>query len=1260
MAENKNQSWPSVTGRTRTGSGFDINNINPRQRLDNLRKQKFQGEMALTSQYAAIMQNLGARSIANQEQLAMTRQTNLQRMAGLYGNYFQEFGGVLNEGALEFLDKHSKINVPTLTAIMAGYEHARASAADRELMALQKQEQLLKEGLAIEQERAALADKRAANDALALTTNLEQAAKSYSDYMSGVIADAGGAGATGRRGAGGVAGAGGAASFQAPVTGGGGTGAVTDAAATGVFNPRDEKFVALQQQIANSKAAQTAGQGVQYGPLTQREIDIDKQITTFGDFGNTRNLAITGIAAPIVGGALTSYGSRAQLGYLDRQGKAFYDIANSDYMNFKNQTDVARLNLEAEEANIRRLARNDPRFSRHTNMERYLRGIERRNELRMDYMRRGIPIPRGLQDSPVEAQIRNRLLNANNLRSSLASATITERQGLQARNLIADQFLGGQSKIDMANKATAFQRGRGLIARGAGKLTSKLLGPVSWALTTLDLADEVYGGGAAIGRWLRNTGEDLLGVTTERLRQDPNYLENRITPGQEYDRRRNAFLAGENIVINRISGGRWNIGLENDIANMTIKRMRELGYEPNANEITQISINAGNNEQDSANALEALLRAQGDGSGNLAGTNDSIIKFYNDVLAESAYARTYATQANKAAQNQQITNQQAAEEAEKANMIDPRTHRFLAAMMKHYTDMGRQAGYDFHEGHAIQFANVLQQIIADMESGNKQGAVGANTSTGPATSRYQMKKGTFQSAVKWMLDEDEKAGNQLLNPNEREILREARSKDANFLDNDQYKHLLGMMVLLYPLKSSVSASKFGKGNPDIRGDQMIVDMIQQFKNGGNKLTPYLLSNIGVWHGGAGWGRTGEKEFSNIQNRYTALIQSNFGPDHVATGVYMPDAQIGEFLGNQGIQWDMRYDPTIWRNQWVAENFDKNEKGDDLVPKSTYKPYEQWKIDNGLNQVRQVGESTPVKEYNLGNLMTGQTVPGEANKYFYYENFPNFRGYAYANIEGLIPEFANRLGNFSNWYKENIGEEFYGSSGHRTKKDQEKVKASAGNSAAEPGYSYHGSGAAFDADWKRALSATRKAIKNNPDLLKKYGATDAADLLDKGLAQSGLTRNLKHRADEQHHIQATEDDAWRAAVNTELLDEHRKTGMLGTQPGSYYMRKNQSSGWTLPSVASLPFAPVEYPQVMVEEQAPSQIQYPQGLDFLGQYIDPRMVIQQPAYPQTNWQEGMNQLNQQPQQEEGNYGTVYIGSQQMQTFLGWDEQGNPVYQ
>lgn len=1154
MAENKNQSyasWPSVSG-SRTTDGIDLRGLNPvmAQRREMLRayQQRLAGDVAATRQISdlnsrltKIAQDLGASSIARQESLIASRQANYQRMMELYGNYFQQFGNVLNKDALDFLDQHSNIKVPTLTAIMAGYEHARASQAEQQLAMLDRQAKMAEAAYALDKQRADLEALKEANDALLQQQNLKNQAdavtainKSQSQYLTDVAEKVyGGRGVAGGRGTG-VAGAGGlgsgsaAGSFQAPVTGGtgaAGTGAVADGGATGVFNPNSPEFLAAQKQIADSKAAQTAGQGVQYGPLTQREIDIDKQITTFGDFGNTRNLAITSIAAPIVGGALTSYGSRAQLGYLDKQGKAIYDIANSDYMNFKNQTDIARLNLEAEEANIRRLARNDPRFSRHANMERYLRGIERRNELRMDYMRRGIPIPRGLQDSPIEAQIRNRLLNANNLRSSLASATITERQGLQARNLIADQFLGGQSKIDMANKATAFQRGRGLIARGAGKLASKVLGPVSWALTTLDLADEVYGGGAAIGRWLRNTGEDLLGVTTERLRQDPNYLENRITPGQEFDRRRNAFLAGENILLNRISGGRWNVGLENDIANMTIKRMRELGYEPSANEITQISMNVDRNEQDSANALEALLGAQGDGSGNLAGTNDSIIKFYNDVLAESAYQRTYATQVNKAAQNQQLTNQQAAEETEKANMIDHRTHRFLAAMMKHYTDMGRQAGYDFHEGHAIQFANAYMQFVADMESGNKQGAVGSMTSTGTAKSRYQFMDKTFQSAVQWMLDEDERAGNQLLNSNEREILREARTKDANFLDNNGYGNLLGFMTLLYPLKSSVSASKFGSGNPDITGQQMVVDMIQQFKNGGG-MTPYLLSNMGAAYSGALHGRMGKKEYANNQNRVTALIQSIYGPDHVATGVYMPNAQIGEFLGNQGIQWDMRYDPVVWRNQWVAENFDKNEKGDDLVPKSTYKPYEQWKIDNGLNQIRQVGKPEQITMSQYIKRLNDKVD--------------------FDNLDPLVKRQLNAMAEEVGKY----GKSVQLNSGRRdpAKNDELIRRWESGDREGmvhKPSKnSKHLIGTAFDMQ-RSGPNGLDEIVNNIPELKQKYG--DARGMM----AAYGFDNNVKNDP-----------------VHFSLNENFRKNN-------------SRNSGWTLPSVASLPFAPVEYPEVVVE-------------------------------------------------------------------------------
>ncbi len=66
------------------------------------------------------------------------RKTQGDKIAQITNDYFQKYGGVLNDKAIQFLMESSDIGVPTLTSIMAGYEVAKKSAADMEEKLLEK------------------------------------------------------------------------------------------------------------------------------------------------------------------------------------------------------------------------------------------------------------------------------------------------------------------------------------------------------------------------------------------------------------------------------------------------------------------------------------------------------------------------------------------------------------------------------------------------------------------------------------------------------------------------------------------------------------------------------------------------------------------------------------------------------------------------------------------------------------------------------------------------------------------------------------------------------------------------------------------------------------------------------------------------------------------------------------------------------------------------------------------------------------------
>ena len=88
---------------------------------------------ALSLRVAQMGQQAAMRSITLSEQLTNKRMQDLAMMAQAYKSHYEAFGGVLNESALAFLDRHANIDAPTFTSIMAGYEHARASRAQNAL-----------------------------------------------------------------------------------------------------------------------------------------------------------------------------------------------------------------------------------------------------------------------------------------------------------------------------------------------------------------------------------------------------------------------------------------------------------------------------------------------------------------------------------------------------------------------------------------------------------------------------------------------------------------------------------------------------------------------------------------------------------------------------------------------------------------------------------------------------------------------------------------------------------------------------------------------------------------------------------------------------------------------------------------------------------------------------------------------------------------------------------------------------------------------
>lgn len=107
--------------------------------------KRYQGETTRLATRAA-KQNMaiagldieaGLAGISNQQALYARRAQEIQTLQERYNEHFTKFAGVLNDKTLSFLQQQSNIPAPTLTSIMAGYEMARASAAEREERRLQ-------------------------------------------------------------------------------------------------------------------------------------------------------------------------------------------------------------------------------------------------------------------------------------------------------------------------------------------------------------------------------------------------------------------------------------------------------------------------------------------------------------------------------------------------------------------------------------------------------------------------------------------------------------------------------------------------------------------------------------------------------------------------------------------------------------------------------------------------------------------------------------------------------------------------------------------------------------------------------------------------------------------------------------------------------------------------------------------------------------------------------------------------------------------
>lgn len=131
---------------------------------------------------ARLSQMVTRRDVLNQNQLLANRQARIAELAEAQGRYFNQFGSVLNDKALSFLDEMSSISAPTFTAILAGYEHARASHADMEQARIKEYERVMNMEHELAKERVALRRQEMQNEisvAQAMNNQIMQDAQNY-------------------------------------------------------------------------------------------------------------------------------------------------------------------------------------------------------------------------------------------------------------------------------------------------------------------------------------------------------------------------------------------------------------------------------------------------------------------------------------------------------------------------------------------------------------------------------------------------------------------------------------------------------------------------------------------------------------------------------------------------------------------------------------------------------------------------------------------------------------------------------------------------------------------------------------------------------------------------------------------------------------------------------------------------------------------------------------------------------------------------
>ena len=1124
MAENKNQistqEWsermrsagrqsgvPSSIVRTPANVSGSLAHL--KSHLDSLAKQRYAlGLGNIRNQYDAaerianLTQGINANAIARKEQLYANRQANLDRMAQMYGQYYQQFGNVLNKEALDFLDQHSNIKVPTLTAIMAGYEHARASRAEQALAALDRTAKMAEAEAQLAEKQTALENEKAANDQYANLQRLDaqskanqavyDAQKAYLDEQArnemlgaGLASTGRGTGVRALPGFGGGVGAGaraGVGRVPSAVTGARSGETVAGGVSTGARAPiarvtqtpdgqtvaTDENGNVLGPVVADQNGqpvvvnnnGQTVGSVDANGNVIPTQQSLYAQYLAAGGGGLWQDpiesaVGYAGVPLAVSGGA-AFLGQNPRLGYVDPNVRARYDnIADLNRI-----ARDARGELNRSREILRMSAELDPRFANFqgaNRLENYVRA------------QRGLSNP---QAQLVLDEYNKVQRAAQNLRGARGArdAYIASEGGI-------DAIRAGRNALTTADNAGRTARYTGNTLRFLGnaggrqilsRVGSRFVPYVGWGMLAADalrFGPSLAGAAVAgLGQAGRNILGDLTGTRQEEIAAA--LAEGRPIPVQP------SFLqaAGEGWR----AGGRFlgNFGYMGGFANPEDVRNFEEFYKQRTGSTLDQDTRV---KFDKQNPVTRTVIMDGLLSGEINGI-DQVHKFIDDTI------NTYSNPQEQQAIQQQIDQENRDARFERSTGSNG-DHSGVKAVTEDIQNRLAKLGYDYTYDDVMDGANAYLDVLGWYETRNKAGAEGVPTKNGTAKSRWQLMDTNFDTGRKRIL---KKYGDKL-SQEDRQLLISA--KNANYLDNEYGQPLLAMIVLDNVFEDlAINNEHLDKKGPNIRSDQMfgeIVGMVKMAREDGDvddqgntRLDPIILGNIGRLGGVVHMRATDQK---NVGDWYTNVN----GAINEFPGIgFRRNAQ-----GGNDPWWDLSFTPLTrygeLRGRGAQVQAQRAGYGFDVAPGVD--------VDN-LNTLL-------LQRFSAANdaMVSATGVKGRMNS---GKRSPSKQADLYRN------------------------------------------KASNPNPVARSGWSKHEAGVALDFnndEWEKAFNGSDQ-LKHN------YGTFD--NFLNSFGIQRGVTDKNGKRSD-LVHLTMIEDDEYHNVIDHDRLMASR--GKWGDQPGNYWMR-----------------------------------------------------------------------------------------------------------